>query len=118
VQVEDDGSPLAQQLARRLLRSPRFRAAPDGLRVVVRGSGGQLGFEMFRDGGVRHCADGLPAEGPEAEVVASALKQLHDRLLSPEFRLTQMQINRLGSPASGARASENADNLMKRVKGD
>jgi hypothetical protein len=63
VRVEHDGSEVARLLARRLVRSPRFRADPAGFRVVLRARKGELHFQMFRLNNVRHVEGAVPLEG-------------------------------------------------------
>jgi hypothetical protein len=117
VQVEHDGSDLARRLARKLLRSPRLRADADGLRLVLESGAGELRFKLFRQGQVVHCSGSVPA-GDEDEAVNEAVKLFHARLMSPGFSLTPVQINRLGSTAAGARASEEAEHVLKKVRGN
>ncbi|MBI1917084.1 MAG: hypothetical protein HYS12_20450 [Planctomycetes bacterium] len=118
VQMEDDGSPLARELARQLLRSPRFRADPAGLRVVLKGGDGRLVFELFRNDQAIHCSGSVPGNGEDEEVVGAALKLAHEKLMSPSFSLTPIQLNRLGSTSAGSKASEDAEEVLKKVRGD
>jgi tetratricopeptide (TPR) repeat protein len=100
VKVEHDGSALASDLAGRLLRSPRFAAAPDGFRVAIRSEDGKLIVEMFRAAGERHCQVGVTLSG-QADAVADALRQLHRKMMSPTLDLSQVDINSLdGSPSA------------------
>jgi hypothetical protein len=118
VQIEDDGSHLAQLLKERLCRSPRFHADPAGLRVVLSSEGGRLSFALYRGAGQAHFTDSVPTDGAEDEVLTRAVQQFHDKLMSPNFALTAVEINRLGSTAAGAKASAEAAELLKRARGD
>ncbi len=116
VQVEDDGSPLARQLRERLLRSPRLHADPAGLHVVLRTEGAQLSFALFRPADRLHFTASVPVSDAAEEVLTAAVKLFHDRLMSPDFILSTVEINRLGSTAGGAKASKTADDLLKRAR--
>jgi tetratricopeptide (TPR) repeat protein len=113
VRIEDDGSPLAQGLSRQLVRSPRFVQDPAGLRVVLKTEAGQLAFALYREGETLHFTERVPTEGQPEEVIAAAGKQFHERLTSPSFRLTLLQINSLGGRPSGASAT--AQGLLNKM---
>jgi tetratricopeptide (TPR) repeat protein len=114
--VEDDGSPAARLLARRLLSSPRFVQNRSGFRLVVRSAGGRLTVEMFRMAGERHCEISVPASGNEDEVAAVALRQLHERVMSPTLDLSQIDINSLDGSPSALRTRQEIDQLLQQPR--
>jgi hypothetical protein len=93
IHVADDGSPLAQALGERLLGSPRFRDDQAGFSVALRTTGQRLTFELSRLKSVCHCSDFVTIEGRPDQVVASACRRFHQRLMSPLLDLKPIDIN-------------------------
>jgi tetratricopeptide (TPR) repeat protein len=112
VRVEHDGSPLARAFAGRVTASPRFTEAADGFRLAVRGGNGKLTVELFRLAGQQHCAASVPARGADNEVIAAAMRRLHNRMMSPALDLTQIDINSLEGSPSALRARQEIDRLL------
>jgi tetratricopeptide (TPR) repeat protein len=100
VHIEDDGSPLAQALARRLRGCARFFDEDRGLPIAIKTRGNHLTFEMFRLGKARHFEGSVPIAGDDSAVIERAAQRFFERLMSPAIDLTQVEINSLdGSPA-------------------
>jgi tetratricopeptide (TPR) repeat protein len=101
VRIEHDNTPMAAQLVRQLLASPRCRDDQAGFKVVIQTAGDQLRFAMYR-GEALHFQGSVQVK--EADTVARAMKRFHEHLMSPLMDLSQSQINSLDGSASASPA--------------
>jgi tetratricopeptide (TPR) repeat protein len=113
VRVEDDGSPLARRLAGRVLHSPRFRKDPAGFRMVIGCDGERVTLQMYRAAQVQHFEADAPVEGAGDDAVATGLKRLHERMMSPMLDLTAVDINSLDGAPAAAQAKDDIDGVLK-----
>lgn len=121
VEIVAGKSPLSQEIARRLERSPRLE---------VGGKRGTLGFKVRvveRDGRVQICLNGPQGrryacgvtelkelkDEEEGEKAALAIDAFHDEVFTPQIDLTQQDINSL----DGSAVRGKADQVLEEVLG-
>ncbi|HVS34684.1 MAG TPA: hypothetical protein VMS17_03820 [Gemmataceae bacterium] len=112
VRIEQDGSAQAARLADALLRSPRFREDPAGLRIVLAGGGGQLHFALYG------ADQSVQSEGavPLGSDLAAALQRFHALMMSPVLDLTDADVNTLAAPPK--RDSAATGGVLKQPHGE
>jgi hypothetical protein len=116
VVVGEDGTPLASEMARRVLASPRFRGDVQGFKLLLRTEGDQLTFELFRANSIRHCQGAVSTAYAEDVVVSDAIHRLIGRMMSPVLDLTTTEINSLGSGLFSTPSTTRTDRLLKLAK--
>jgi tetratricopeptide (TPR) repeat protein len=114
VHVEDDGSPLARELTRCLFLSPCFREDPAGFAITVQSTSDGLTFSLTRQGGANHFEASVPLGDSDSQVVASAVRRFHERLMSPLLDLTEVDVNALDISASDKKANAANDGLLNK----
>jgi tetratricopeptide (TPR) repeat protein len=97
VRVQAEGGTLAEQVATKLRQSPRFRVDPHGFVIRVKQAGKKLKLSMRSGltGEDRHFEAEVATRGEPDEVVATAYRRVHERMMSPWLELTAVQINAL-----------------------
>lgn len=116
VHVEHDGSPLAQRLAQRLLRCPRFLEDRAGFLIMVKTRGNHLTFEMYRLAKARHFEGSVPIAGEEDAVIEAATERFFERLMSPAIELTQVEINSLDGSPTVLQSQAAVDSLLDKLR--
>jgi tetratricopeptide (TPR) repeat protein len=93
VRVEDDGSEEARRFSTLLLASPRFRNDSEGFRIQVRHENGKAVVVMHRGEADIHVrTDAAIAQG-DRQSLTDAIARIHERILSPNFEMSNVEIN-------------------------
>jgi hypothetical protein len=93
VEVESSEAEVDRALARAIMRSPRFEASSDGLRIEVDGARACL---FGRTGAVWGCSEVEPAEQDTGGSLSQRIvDSFHDAVFSPRIDLSRIDINSL-----------------------
>jgi len=117
VVIEGRGTAVTDRAATLLGRSPRFRRAPGGFRIVLTATSGCLHAPA---GAVLACAQVQPRAGESADALARRLvDEVHRRAFAPRIDLTQTDVRSLdGSTGVGdVRSSDKARDVLDDLSG-
>ena len=93
VEVESSGTEVDRELAKAIMRSPRFERSPHGLRIRVEGS--QICL-FGRTGTAWGCSDAEPEEDDTSRTYAQrVVDSFHQTIFSPRVDLSRIDINSL-----------------------
>lgn len=112
VKITTDKSRLAEQMARRVLTSPRFRDDQHGFFLTIASDNGQLSFQLTLGNGTTYCQGSVPVEGDEEKAIVAGVRRLHARLYSPTLDLTPTDVNGLETVLFAAPTTRESTRLL------
>ncbi len=118
IKIAEDGSPLANPMAERLLTSPRFRGDPNGFTLTLRAEEKSIIVDFMRQNNIRHFSANVPTQGEATEVIASAVRRIHARLMSPRLDLSVTDIHALDNSLFVASNPQATDRMLRNVTPD